>query len=176
MSRGTRIAALAGLIVLATLIAALVLAPWRATVLAGGAMAVLLLGVLEALGLAGGLGRTRSSPFEDALRVPASSTDRPEGLVHLEAALAWTSTSGRDFDRRARPELRALVRDRLLARHAVDLDERREAAEKLLGPELRALVRDPSQAGEGRAGRDGRKGSRVTNEQLARLLDRIEDL
>ena len=174
MSRRVRIAAVAGLIVFATGIAAIVLAPWRATVVAGGAMALLLLGVLEALGLAGGLGRARSSPFEDALRVPPPTTERTEGLVHLEAALAWSSTSGRDFDRRARPVLRGLIRDRLLARHAVDLDERPETAAALLGPELRALTLDAT-APPG-AGRDDRKGPRVTNEQVASLLDRIEGL
>ena len=174
MSRRARIAAIGALIVFATGIAAIVLAPWRATVVAGGAMALLLLGVLEALGLAGGLGRARSSPFEDALRAPTPATERPEGLVHLEAALAWSSTSGRDFDHRARPVLRGLIRDRLLARRAVDLDERPEAAAALLGPELGALVRDG--APPPGPGRDDRRGPRVTNEQVASLLDRIEDL
>jgi hypothetical protein len=173
MSRRARIAAVAGLVVFATVIAAVVLAPWRATVVAGGAMALLLLGVLEALGLAGGLGRARSSPFEDALRVTAPSTERPEGLVHLEAALAWGSTTRRDFDRRARPVLRGLIRDRLLARHAVDLDEHPEAAARLLGPDLRALVRNGSEEAERRA--DDRR-SRVMSEHLAGLLDQIEAL
>jgi hypothetical protein len=172
MSRRARIATVAGLIVLGTLLAALVLAPWRATVVAGGAMALLLLGVLEALGLAGGLGRARPSPFEDALRVTPPAADRPDGLVHLEAALAWSSTSGRDFDRRARPVLRGLVRDRLLARHAVDLEQRPEAAAALLGPELVALVGD----GPAPPAIDASRAQRITNEQVAKLLDRIEEL
>ena len=136
-------------------------------------MALFLLGVLEALGLAGGLGRARSSPFEDALRAPTPTTERPEGLVHLEAALAWSSTSGRDFDHRARPVLRGLIRDRLLARRAVDLDERPEAAAALLDPELRMLIHGVAPSG---AGRDDGRGPRVTNEQVASLLDRIEEL
>ena len=170
MTRRARIAAV-GLIVVATTLAAVVLAPWRATVVAEGAMALLLLGVLEALGLPAGSAGPGLSPSRTPCGIGAS-TDRPEGLVHLEAAPAWSSTSGRDFDRRARPVLRgssATACSPATPWTSTSAPRLPQAAR----PELQALVRDGNEAADGGS---GRPASRVTNEQLARLLDRIEDL
>jgi hypothetical protein len=81
------------------------------------------------------------SPFETALRESRSRAQRPPDLVRLEQHLTLAATTAFDVHYRLRPVIREIARQRLWAKHAIDLENDPKRAETLLPARTWDLVR-----------------------------------
>ena len=134
----------AALVVVAAiaLAVALVTAPGRTDLMlhvfglavAGGALAVLLLALREAVPL-------RPSALERALEPRAPERTRLPGLDRLDRELALGSATEFDLHFRLRPVLREIAAPLLAARSGVDLDRDAERARHVLGDEAWDVLR-----------------------------------
>jgi hypothetical protein len=163
---GRRLMAVTGVIVVVTGVAWGIAPPWRDTIVSLGVLLAFVAALTEAAVAARKLAGDGTSPFEEALIRHSVGPDRPPDLERFERLLGWRWYSSRDFDHLARPLLRSLLRDRLLARRGVDLDTDAATARALVPHDLWAAV----------------AGSAVPSErdvewvEVARILDRIEEV
>ena len=136
-------------------------------VLAGATLVALGLGLLVLVFAPGSTLGPGPSDFEQALEGEEPRPGRPEDLQRLERSLGWERYEARDFGVRVRPRVRELLAWRVKERRGIDLDAHPEVFEGL-HPELRGLA--PTRADVTEA------APPVRTEDIARLLDRIEDI
>lgn len=88
---------------------------------------------------------TSSTPerFELELRRPAETQQAIAGVRAVEMAVRLSAASALDFDVRLRPMLRDLARWRLLTNRGVDMDQKPDAARRILGEPLASLIERP---------------------------------
>jgi hypothetical protein len=163
---GRRLAVVIGVIVLVTGVVWGIAPPWRGTIVSSGVLLAFLAAMAEAAVAARKLAVDGPSPFDEALLRHSVGPDRPPDLERFERLLGWQWYSSRDFDHLARPLLRSLLRDRLLARRGVDLDTDAATARMLVSNDLWTAVAGPAVPSE----RD------VEWVEVARILDRIEEV
>jgi len=89
---------------------------------------------------------------------------------HIEAALGQAQASRRHFDHTARPLLQRLLAVLLADRRRVDIASNPGAAREALGDELWPLL-DPA-----RPTSEDSRGPGVSEQTIARIVDRLEDL
>jgi hypothetical protein len=82
-----------------------------------------------------------ASPFERALRATSERAQRPPELVRLERQLALAATTEFDVHYRFRPLVREIARQRLWAKHTIDLENEPKRAQPLLPAHTWDLVR-----------------------------------
>jgi len=112
--------------------------------------------------------RWERSPFDRRPEKP----DPPAAVGELERIdrlVVLGSGNAFDLHYRLRPLLRDLARERLHARHGIELDRDAERARPLLGEELWELVRPERELGR-------RSGPGVPPPVLAQVVDRLEAL
>ena len=104
---------------------------------------------LGGIGLAAGVRATRAaSPdvhepsLADALADPIDVLpERPSDLERMERDVYLSCGTSFYLHHRLRPILREIAANRLLTRHGIDLDDRPEAAEELLGEDAWSMLR-----------------------------------
>jgi hypothetical protein len=108
-------------------------------------------------------------------RRPPPRQEQPAGgeftaYRRIESALALGQTSQRLFDHTARPLLQRLLAALLADRRRLDLTKNPQAAREAVGDDLWPLI-DPA-----RPASDDSRSPGVSEQTIARIVDRLEDL
>jgi hypothetical protein len=112
--------------------------------------------------------RSRRSAFEAALAGPQVRPGRLRALERIENDCIQGLANSVDLQLRLGPRLREIAAQRLAVRHGINLEDRPEAAQAVLGEELWELVRPdrPRPAEQG--------GPRIDSAVLDRAVSTLE--
>ena len=166
------LAEIAGMLALATIVLAVLLAvgPVRDELV----LHVYLL-VLGALVMLGALAATRAaapprvrSPFEAALRREPPRAERPPQLARVERGVALGVAAAFELHARLRPQLREIAEARLAVHRGVELDS--PAGRAAVGEEAWELLQPEREAPEDRF------APGIPAERLRRLVETLENL
>ena len=115
-------------------------------------------------------GRQEASRFESALSKQPAAPSPPVELMRMERELVLGTANATHAHLRLLPLLRAAAAARLASHHGIELDQRREAAQALLGEETWELLRPDRPAPA------DRHAPGVPRASVVAVIERLESL